>query len=391
MVLTFDEALDEGSVPATGDFAVTVGGAAVTISDVSVGGHNVLLTLNRLAASGTAFAVSYSPGANPIRDRAGNAAAAFDTTLTAGASGAPALQSVAVHGVRVVLTYDRPLDAGSVPGPEAFTLHYTLGLGETATDRVELSYYRVVAVGVQDSTAVLRLNDIVYPCNPEFTVTYEEPAASFLRSLDGTDAGALMHREVTNARAGECRRHGFASATVGSVIVRGERPFDRDAEPAASWFTVAASGGSVTVTGAAFSEDDAYELKLSLSRDLAEDETVTVSYRRPRGEPGLWDTDGKQLADVVDMPVTNGAAPASVSAVTIASEPGADGVYTEGETVEAAVTVRRGRSASGDSGRRLQTGEIGAGFSPSPGRAFCASIAPVRPDRSRPGQGRRRG
>ena len=339
MVLTFDEALDEGSVPASGDFAVTVGNAAVTISDVSVGDRNVLLTLNRLAAAGTNFAVDYTPGTNPIRDEAGNAAAAFDTTLTAEASGAPALQSVTVEGARLALAYNKPLDAGSVPGPEAFTLHYTLGKDETAADRTELNYFRVVAVGVEDSTAVLRLNDIVFPCDAAFTVTYEKPAASFLRSLGGAEAGALMHEDVTNVRkdADRCAAR-LLRARIGSVILSAERPFATDVELQTAWFAVTASGGAVTVTGAAFSTDDPRELKLTLSRDIAQGETVTVSYTRPEGASGLWDVDGYQLADVVDMPVTNAAAPPTVSAVSVVSEAGSDGVYTERETIQAAVT-----------------------------------------------------
>ncbi len=328
MVLTYDEALDESSVPAAGDFAVTVGSDAVTISDVAVAARNVLLALSRGAASDEKFAVTYSPGANPIRDKARNAAAPFDTTLTAKGSGAPTLQSASVYGVRLALTYDKPLDPGSLPAPEAFALHDPLYMGERDDYRVH-----VATVGVESSTAVLRLNDAVYPCDPDFTVTYEEPAASPLQSLDGTDADTLMYRPVTNERADRCGSSWLKRASTGSVILSAGRPFAQDLEPRSEWFTVTASGGSVTVTGAAFSPGDPHELKLTLSRDLAAGETVTVSYTRPEGESGLWDIDGNQLADVEDTPVDNDApaVPAAPGAPTLArvSDTSVEATWTE--------------------------------------------------------------
>ena len=91
MALYFDETLDTSSVPATGDFAVSVSGAAATVSAVAVEGRSVVLTLARLAASGTRFDVAWTPGTNRIRDKAGNAAAGFRQTVTAVAAGKPAI------------------------------------------------------------------------------------------------------------------------------------------------------------------------------------------------------------------------------------------------------------------------------------------------------------
>ena len=61
LVLYFDEALSTFSVPATGDFAVSVSGAAATVSAVAVEDRSVVLTLDRLAASETLFEVTYTP------------------------------------------------------------------------------------------------------------------------------------------------------------------------------------------------------------------------------------------------------------------------------------------------------------------------------------------
>ena len=71
----------------------------------------------------------------------------------------------------------------------------------------------------------------------------------------------------------------------------------------------------MTVTAAAFSPTNAYEIRLSLSREFEAGETATVSYVRPQGAAGLWDEAGSQLADVVDLPVTmRDASPAALAA-----------------------------------------------------------------------------
>ena len=75
IVLTYDEALDETSEPATGQF--TIGGDSATVSSVDVTGRNVVLTLSTALSS--AATVSYAvPGTNPIQDLQGNDAAAID-------------------------------------------------------------------------------------------------------------------------------------------------------------------------------------------------------------------------------------------------------------------------------------------------------------------------
>ena len=209
-----------------------------------------------------------------------------------------------------MLTYDKALDPASAPAADAFTLHWTLGTGETAADRTKYERNNIVGVAVEGRTAVLHLRNPVYPCDPStFTVTYAKPGTSPLQGVDGTDTDGLTHEDVENARAYRCNNSNWLEgARVGSVILRATRPYATDVEPQAAWFAVAASGGPVTVTGAAYSADDSYELKLTLSRDIAPGETVTVSYTRPAGESGLWDVDGKQLADIVDRPVANAGA-----------------------------------------------------------------------------------
>ena len=77
LTLTYGEALDESSTPATDAFTVTVAGGGRTVTRVSVSGRVVTLTLASVVAHDETVTVSYSPGTNPIRDAVGNAAFGF--------------------------------------------------------------------------------------------------------------------------------------------------------------------------------------------------------------------------------------------------------------------------------------------------------------------------
>jgi len=77
--LTYNEALDTGSVPANGDFTVSGGR---TVTGVAVVGSQVRITVNTAYANGDTITVGYTPGTNKIQDVAGNDAPA----ITAGTS-----------------------------------------------------------------------------------------------------------------------------------------------------------------------------------------------------------------------------------------------------------------------------------------------------------------
>ena len=105
LTLAYDEALDGGSEPASGAFTVTVGGAGRTVSDVSVSGSSVALTLDTAVEQGdTAIRVSYTPGTNPIRDAVGNDAVGLSnrpvTNTTDAPNTAPQITSPASFNVR---------------------------------------------------------------------------------------------------------------------------------------------------------------------------------------------------------------------------------------------------------------------------------------------------
>ena len=137
LTLTYDEALDEGSRPAPGDFTVQVDGSGRSVSGVSVSGRVVTLTLASVVAHDETVTVSYSPGANPIRDAAGNGAIGLSNEPVANETPETALpnmwlnptKSDPVASVRSEATYtvtfqgawNTTVTAGGVPSGGHFT------------------------------------------------------------------------------------------------------------------------------------------------------------------------------------------------------------------------------------------------------------------------------
>ena len=94
LTLTYGEALDGGSRPASGDFTVEVDGTGRSVSGVSIGGSVVTLFLNPAVEHGdTGIRVSYTVptgvGANPIRDEVGNQARGLSSRSVTNTTGAP--------------------------------------------------------------------------------------------------------------------------------------------------------------------------------------------------------------------------------------------------------------------------------------------------------------
>ena len=78
LTLLYDKMLDETSVPATSAFTVRVDGVVRSVTNVSVHGRTVTLTLSQAVPYGEDGAtVSYTPGSRPLRDLIDNPAAAL--------------------------------------------------------------------------------------------------------------------------------------------------------------------------------------------------------------------------------------------------------------------------------------------------------------------------
>ena len=81
VTLTFDEVLDETSIPAEDAFTVTAAGATLSVESVEVSEMVVTLTLDSHVVHGQVVRLDYTPGTKPLQDLAGNAADPLSNTV----------------------------------------------------------------------------------------------------------------------------------------------------------------------------------------------------------------------------------------------------------------------------------------------------------------------
>ena len=383
LALYYDEPLDRHSTPAPGDFAVSAAGTGQTVSGVSVHADAVTLTLGAQVAANASVTVSYTAGAEPVRDLEGNDAANLEsraaTNLGPSDAAAPALAStapaVARHGV-LTLAWDKPLDPAHVPGTGAFTLSQPVARS-------------VTSVAVRGDKVELGLSRWVSACSRAFTVTYTVPtgteAANALRSVWGTAAGGVSAQAVTivDPDLPWCPIiRGSVQGVSGTsrLSMEFDRALHRSAPPSPAGFDVHSDGGGGVAAGPVAVEEvgfpaDPAGLLLTMGRALVDGERLRVRYREPRSGAGLRDANGNRAAPFSVETVVGATGPAATE-VAVTSDAGDDATYAAGDTVRVALTfgeavavdtaggtprLKLDLDAEADSGERWAAYEDGSG------------------------------
>ena len=179
LTLTYDEALDGGSRPVSGDFTVSGGDRARAVTGVRVNWSAVELTLDVGAEHGEAgIQVSYTPGANPIQDVPGNDAEALSrepVTNDTPDTTSPTVSSLAITSnpggdqiyaaedeIEVTVTFSETVVVTGTPrmrlrvgsrnrtagylrgsGAAALVFSYEVALGDEDTDGVSIAAGRI--------------------------------------------------------------------------------------------------------------------------------------------------------------------------------------------------------------------------------------------------------
>ena len=109
VTLTFDEVLDETSIPAADAFTVTAAGATLSLDSVEVSEMVVTLTLDSHVVHGQVVRLDYTPGTKPLQDLAGNAADPLSNTVVTNETAMPVYD--ADHDGLIEITTLAQLDA----------------------------------------------------------------------------------------------------------------------------------------------------------------------------------------------------------------------------------------------------------------------------------------
>ena len=267
------------------------------------------------------------PATNPIRDVAGNEAAAFtdfavdNNSTVEGTPPEPASASAGSgRQAHAHLQRGPRHRAGQAPPASAFTVK---------ADGVEVAVQSVLASFLD--TLALSLSSTI-GARQIVTVSYAVPrAGTVIEDTAGNEAVGFEDFPVTNNST-------VANTTPpvpasGAVLGAGDRltlTFNEDldigpAVPPASAFTVKADGVPVAVQSVVLLPFWTRFL-LSLSSTIGARQIVTVSYAVPTTGTVIADTDGNDAVDFTDFPVTNNSTVANTTPpVPLSAEVGRTG------------------------------------------------------------------
>ena len=197
---------------------------------------------------------------------------------------APTLDTAAVNGNTLTLTYDEALDTASVPAATDFTV------------RVGSTPQTVSTVAISGMEVRLTLSGAV-TSGDTVTVTYAVPGSNPVQDAAGNDAAALSARAVTNNTPPMFV--GSGSLFGDMLVLFYDDALDESSMPAATAFTL--TGTVVAVSAVAISDQ---AVTLTLSAPVSPTDTVTVSYMKPGTDP-LQDADGNEADSFTGRFVNN--------------------------------------------------------------------------------------
>ena len=348
LTLTYGEALDGSSRPVSGDFTVSGGNSARTVSNVGVSGQAVTLTLDPAVEHGeTGIRVSYRPGTNPIQDTEGNAALGLSNAAVTNNTGDTTAPAVS----RVEITSRPERNATYAAGKEiAVTVTFSETVVVTGTPRLNLNVggiNRPAAYRSGTGAAAVFIYMVADGESDTDGVSIEANSLTLNggRIRDGANNNALLTHDGLAADAGH-KVDGIkpALAANGGAVVNGAtltltygEALDVSSTPLALAFTVNIESTERRVSRVAVSGS---AVTLTLDPEVGVGQTVGLTYRVP-GANLIQDTVGNAARAITNRTVENNTrdttAP-SVSAVAITSDPGPDGIYAEEDVIEITVT-----------------------------------------------------
>ena len=303
LVLTYDEALDESSVPATTDFFAYVGSDEVMKTGVTVSGSTVTVTLGTAVKHGQAVLIAYTkPSTNPIQDLAGNDAAGFTARTVTNNTPAP-VASVAVSDTIV----NNAVDEGDV---------VTFKVTVTPTPAVDVTVNLTVAqtgsfvasddIGSKSVVVPSTTGENTFSVQTENDTVEEDDGRVSLTVASGT--GYRVSSSAATARVTVRNDDDFtAPALAGDPLVIGsiltltyDEPLKGDAQPAPGSYTVTVDGSTVAVSTV---EVSGRTVTLTLASAVTPGQTVTLAYSRPSSNRRIQDLALNPAADLTSRNV----------------------------------------------------------------------------------------
>ena len=298
LTVTFNENLDTGSVPAPGDFNVTVGSARRNVASggVAIDGATVTLTLSSAVTSGDTVTLAYTkPSANPLQDASGNAVADFTGQRVAIATLALLLVD-AMDGCAEAACPDAPT-GHAAPGANHGEITVTWTLATTGGTPVK---WQVKQTPDGGSAVSETLTDASARSH---TFTGLDPATDHDIVVQGIGNDGANDKFGDAAVARDVRPKDanpptvFARRTVDgtTLTITFNENLDTGSVPAPGDFNVTVGGARRNVASGGVAIDGAM-VTLTLASAVTSTDTVTLAYTQPSANP-LQDAAGNAVAD----------------------------------------------------------------------------------------------
>ena len=318
LVLTFDDALATGSVPAVGQFTVKVGGTAEpTIRSVVIDAGDATKVRLGLAvaldASQANVTVDYAkPSSNPLKDADGNEVAAF--TVRAVTNRAPACPA----GQPAVAFWTACLTVGDV-GSNVFGFMNADGDLSAKTFTRGGTAYTIDALGRgAGNVAISFAGDprpasgswILQVANHTYAVGAADDYAAGASTYTWNESGNANDWAAANVgdkvpvslRSTDTTAPTLSTATVAgdTLTLTWDEPLKEGADPAPGDFTATVRGNRVAVSGVDVAGN---RVTLTLADPVSHGWTVTLSYT-PGTDP-IMDPNGNVAGGLVNRAIEN--------------------------------------------------------------------------------------
>ncbi|HEY3922171.1 MAG TPA: SwmB domain-containing protein [Gaiellaceae bacterium] len=311
MNIHFSKAL-ANLLPAAGSFAVKVTQAGVQHSDgvtnVSISGSTVVLTLAQAIANDQSASVTYDPasaGPDPMQDSLGNQAMGFTQSITLDTT-APSILTAVASGTTATVQFDEPLDGSSTPAATAFA--FTMSPGSVANT--------VTNASISGSTLTLTLQNPVAGFQ-NASVVYAQPATNRVRDLAGNETAGFTQTVTLDTTP----PHATSGEINGSTVtIHFDEALGASA-PASTAFAVSLGGLSDAVTNVSISGSDA---TLTLTAAAVGGQSASVTYTQPGSNPRFQDA-ATNATPSFSLSLTNLTSGGSDVFPTLASASPADG------------------------------------------------------------------
>ncbi len=322
--LTYNEALDEASVPANSAFTVLVAGAARTVDNVAVKARRVTLTLASAVSLGQSVTVSYvKPQDNPIRDVAGNNAIALTNEVVD--NGTPPVVSAveiisepggAPYGlddtIKVRVTFSETVAVTGTP-----VLYLTVGSArrkathdaEESSGKALVFAYRVMRGDSDNDGISIAADSLALSDNDNTSEMQASITDSANNAADLSHAGVAA--DVEHQVDGVAPTLTSAVFQATSLVLTFDETLAGSSVPDRGAFSVSVDGGAGALPAAV--SVSGTTATLTLAAAVRATQSVTVSYTRPSMN-ALKDLADNNADGFSDHPVDYATAPVLVTA-----------------------------------------------------------------------------